>query len=134
MVVLERSNARCVCTFYRNGLVGFKRSQNGCIVGAIEKAYATWLTKPNKARTSVMFLGVGKPVMASRYFCDGWCISPCGDTKCPGDLPRRTSRSNPVLTSSCQWMGTVMGVWHGLGTAFGSMLNESGGPAIMGRG
>ena len=27
-----------------------------------------------------------------------------------------------------------MGVWYGLGTALGSMLNESGGPAIIGRG
>ena len=27
------------------------------LLGAIEKAYATWLTKPKQARTSVMFLG-----------------------------------------------------------------------------
>ena len=55
------------------------------------------------------------------------------------NTPRRTSLSRPALTSSCQWMGMAMGVWHGLGVADGSILDGSilrrkGGPDIMGRG
>ena len=33
---------------------GLRRSRKGCITDAIEKAYATWFTGPNQARTSVI--------------------------------------------------------------------------------
>ena len=42
--------------------------------------------------------------------------------------PRRTTLSRPALTSSCQLIGMLIGVWQGLGTAVGSILSESGGP------
>ena len=114
MVVLERSNARCVCAFHWNGLVGFKRSRNGCIVGAIEKAYATWLTKPNQARTSVMFFGVGKPVMASRYFCDGLTsdgvmVNPANFTS---SCAKRNLRGFSVIPFSAQVCNHSVAWWY----------------------
>ena len=90
-------------------------SRNGCIVEAIEKAYATWLTKPNQARTSVMFLGVGKPVMASRYFCDGLTsdgvmVNPANSTS------KRNLRGFSVIPFSAQcvtilWSGGMLLQW-----------------------
>ena len=44
--------------------------------------------------------------------------------------PRRTSRSSPFFTSSCQCTGTEIGVWQGLGMAVGSMLRARGGPDV----
>ena len=90
--------------FHKNGLVGFKRSRNCCIDGAVEKAYATWLTKPNQARTSVMFLGVEKPVMASRYFCDGLTsdgvmVNPANSTS---SCAKRNLRGFSVVLFSAQ--------------------------------
>ena len=45
-----------------------------------------------------------------------------------------TSQSSPFLTSSCQCIGTGMGLWQGLGVAVGSIDSVRGGPDIMGSG
>ena len=44
-------------------------------------------------------------------------------------MPRRTSLSSPLFTSSCQWIG--IGVWEGFGVAVGSMWRARGGPDII---
>ncbi len=51
-----------------------------------------------------------------------------------GDLLQHAKAYVPVEASSCQLTGMLMGVWQGLGTAVGSILSESGGPAIIGSG
>ena len=66
--VLEASNACCRSVLHVNGEDGLSRERKGDITDAMEKAYATWLTRPNQARMSV---GVGNSEMARRYFRQG---------------------------------------------------------------
>ena len=51
---LDASNACCRSSFQENGVEGLRSARKGDITDAMEKAYATWLTRPNQARTSVM--------------------------------------------------------------------------------
>ena len=69
--VLEASNACCRSVLHVNGEDGLSRERKGDITDAMEKAYATWLTRPNQARMSVMPVGVGNSEMARRYFRQG---------------------------------------------------------------
>ena len=72
---LDSSNSRLSSSFHRNGVPGFSDSRNGSMRSVAEKAYDTWLTKPNQERMSVMLLGVGKWRIASRYFAHGRTLS-----------------------------------------------------------
>ena len=45
-----------------------RRLQNGSMIGACEKVYVNWLTRPNQDHTSVIFFGVGKFWIASKIF------------------------------------------------------------------
>ena len=69
--VLEASNACCRSVLHVNGEDGLSRERKGDITDAMEKAYATWLTRPNQARMSVMPVGVGNSEMARRYIRQG---------------------------------------------------------------
>ena len=69
--VLEASNACCRSVLHVNGEDGLSRERKGDITDAMEKAYATWLTRPNQAHMSVMPVGVGNSEMARRYFRQG---------------------------------------------------------------
>ena len=58
-----------------NGMPGFSSSRNGSMRSAIANAYETWFTSPNQERMSVVFVGVGKFRMASRYLLLGRTLS-----------------------------------------------------------
>ena len=47
------------------------KALNGNITDVMENAYATWLTRPNQARMSVMPCGVGNLEIDLRYFAEG---------------------------------------------------------------
>ena len=68
---LEALNACCRSVLHVNGEDGLSRERKGDITDAMEKAYATWLTRPSQARMSVMPVGVGNSEMARRYFRQG---------------------------------------------------------------
>ena len=55
----EASNAPCSSVFQVNGADGFSNALNGDMTDVMENAYATWLTRPNRARMSVMPCGMG---------------------------------------------------------------------------
>ena len=42
--------------------------QNGSMHSVTEKAYETWLIRPNQEHKSLMMVGVGKSWIMSRYF------------------------------------------------------------------
>ena len=67
----DESNACCSSSVHVNGVEGFSSVLKGDITDAMENAYATWFTRPNQARTSVMPCGVGKSAIARRYFRQG---------------------------------------------------------------
>ena len=53
-------------TVYLKIVDGFKSAQNGFICRVMANAYAPWLTNPNQALASVMSVGVGKFLIASK--------------------------------------------------------------------
>ena len=101
---LESANERASSSVQRNGVEGFRRVQKGSMVDVIEKAYATWLTRPNQARTSVMLVGVGKSVMDSRNLAQGLTsvrvmLNPANSTS---SMAKRNLRGFRVMPFSAQ--------------------------------
>ena len=53
------------------GVPGLSNWRKGSMHSVAAKAYNTWFMSPNQEHTSVMFVGVGKLRIASRYFLHG---------------------------------------------------------------
>ena len=53
------------------GVPGLSDCQKGNMCSVAAKAYDTWFMSPNQERTSVMFVGVGKLHIGSKYFLHG---------------------------------------------------------------
>ena len=51
--------------------LGLRKGLNGVIVSRSWAEFANWLTSPNQLRMSVVDVGVGKSLMASRYLGRG---------------------------------------------------------------
>ncbi len=66
-LVISDLDACCRSSFQENGVEGLRSARKGDITDAMEKAYATWLTRLNQARTSIMPWGNGNSSIARRY-------------------------------------------------------------------
>ena len=65
------SNSSLSSLSHLKGVPGLNDWQKGSMCSVAAKAYDTWFMSPNQERTSVMFVGVGKSRIVSRYFRHG---------------------------------------------------------------
>ena len=75
ITVLDSSNSFCRVSSHWNGVSGLSRERKGDIRSVMLNVYATWLIIPNQLLISVMFWGVGKLLIARRYFWPGRTLS-----------------------------------------------------------
>ena len=66
---LDASNACCRSSFQENGVEGLRSARKGDITDAMEKAYATWLTRPAGWRRYVLEMA-SPPSSSARPFVE----------------------------------------------------------------
>ena len=71
MIFFASSNATCRSAVQANSDLGDRSSLNGAMTAVLEKAKETCSTRPKKERISVMFAGLGNPVMACNVSGEG---------------------------------------------------------------
>ena len=67
----DSSNSSLSSLSYLKGVPCLSDWMKGSMRSVVAKAYDTWFMSPNQEHTSVMFVGVGKLRIASRYFLQG---------------------------------------------------------------
>lgn len=68
---LDDCNADSNVDAYSNGRYGDRKQWNGSMVAHSFELLATYFTRPNQLRISVVDVGVGKCLIASRYLGSG---------------------------------------------------------------
>ena len=71
---LDSSNSSLSSLSHSKGVPGLSDWQKVSICSVAAKAYDTWFMSPNQEGASVMFVGVWKSCIASRYFLHGWTL------------------------------------------------------------
>ena len=104
------------------GVEGLSKCRNGDMAVVIEKAYDTWLTRPNHALTSVMLFGVGKSLTAAVNLLAGRTsvgviVNPANSTSSSAKWNLRGFRVMPSVAHICShsaawWNAPVMSVDH----------------------
>ena len=68
---LDSSDSLLSSPSHLKGVPGLSNWRKDSMRSVAAKAYDTWFMSPNQERTLVMFVGVGKSRIASRYFLHG---------------------------------------------------------------